>query len=118
MAVVEVAHPAYPGQNIMTGSLAVVDNTLTLTRFMTWGVVSFQLTGTWTGTVTFECTVDGTTWVALQVFPSTSATGATTATVNGAWAITSNPWAGVRCRFSTATSGTVVVTIKNAPSQF
>jgi hypothetical protein len=117
MAANEVVHST-DSQLTVKGSLAATDNTLTLQRFITWGAVGFQLAGTFTGTVTFECTVDGTNWVALQVFPSNSSTGVTTATAVGVFVIANNAFQGVRVRFSTASSGTVLATIKSLPSQF
>lgn len=72
------------------------------------GGVALQLTGTWTGTVSFEATVDGLTWVAFNMVPSNSATPASTATGNGAWSANCAGYSAVRARFSTATSGTVI----------
>lgn len=77
---------------------------------------SFQLTGTFTGTVTFEASVDGTTFVGLMMYPSTSGTGALTATAVGIWAADTSGYAIARARFSTASSGTVVVYAKNVVS--
>lgn len=98
-------------------SLTATDNTVTLSRFTTWGALGFQVTGTWTGTITFECTVDGATWAALSVTPSNSATAVTTTTANGVWGFNNNFFQGVRARFSTASSGIAVVTIVSRPSQ-
>ena len=71
--------------------------------------VGLQLTGTWSGTVSFEALVDGeaNTWVAFNMVPSNSATAASTATGNGAWSANCAGYEAVRARFSTATSGTV-----------
>ena len=79
-----------------------------------WAV---QLTGTWSGTVTFEATVDGTTWVSFELEPTTDLSGTTssltaTATANGVWTGATRGVAGVRARFSTATSGTVNITVR------
>ncbi len=74
------------------------------------GSVAFQLTGTFSGTVTFEGTIDGTNWVATQVFPVGSSTGATTATAAGIWRMNATGLKSCRARCSTYTSGTVVVT--------
>jgi hypothetical protein len=77
----------------------------------TSGRLSLQLTGTWTGTVTFETCVAGqeANAVTVTAIPTNSATGVTTTTANGVWDI---DLAGrkARANFSTATSGTVVVT--------
>lgn len=78
------------------------------------GAIGLQLTGTWTGTVTFEATIDGLTWVALNMVPSNSATPASTATANGAFSANVAGYTTVRARFSTATSGSVTVTLQNA----
>lgn len=78
--------------------------------------ISFNLTGTWTGTVTFECSADsGVSWNALNVFPiNGTQTAVTTATANGLWGNWTQPVVVTQCRarFSTATSGTVVVTLR------
>mgnify|MGYP001566147037 CR=1 FL=1 len=78
--------------------------------------VALQLTGTWSGTVTFEATLEGNTWVAFNMVPSNSATAASTATANGAWSVNCGGYDAVRARFSTATSGTVKVTLQACPS--
>ena len=71
------------------------------------GGAALQLVGTWTGTVTFEGTVDGQTWVAFNMVPSNSATAASTSTSNGVWSANVAGFEAVRARFSTASSGTV-----------
>lgn len=78
------------------------------------GGVGIQLTGTWAGTVTFEATIDGLTWVAFNLVPSNSATAASTTTANGAWSANCAGYASVRARFSTATSGTVIASGQNS----
>lgn len=74
--------------------------------------VALQLTGTWTGTVTFEATVDGLTWVTFNLVPSASATAASTATSNGVWSGNCGGYDSVRARFSTATSGSVYASLQ------
>lgn len=75
--------------------------------------VALQLLGTWTGTVTFEATVEGNTWVAFNMVPSNSATAASTATGTGAWSANCAGYSAVRVRFSTATSGQVRATLRS-----
>lgn len=70
--------------------------------------VVIQLTGTWTGTVTYEVTLDGTTWVAILGTPTTTATQASTSTANQALQFETSGYFQFRARFSTASSGTVV----------
>jgi hypothetical protein len=76
--------------------------------------VAVQLTGTWTGTVTFEVSVDnGTTWVTQNMLPSTGTqTAVTSATANGVWYSSQLVGSQFRARFSTATTPPVVVTVR------
>ena len=113
----EVTH-AKDGQLLVQGTVTALQDTVTMTRMLTWGVLGVQITGTWTGTITFECNVDQATWVTVSVTPSNSTITAVNTTANGVWSIPNNAFAQVRCRFSTATSGSAVVTSKSLPSQF
>ena len=75
------------------------------------GMVGFQLTGTWAGTVTFEGTINGSDWVSLlrrEVGVDATPSGTTT-TANGVFVVDSAGLLKVRARFSTDTSGTVDV---------
>jgi len=103
--------------NVAQGSVTASNDAVYLTRLMTLGGVAIQVTGTWSGTLTFEVTVDGTNWAAFNVTPSNSGTDVSTTTANGAWSKQNNGYAGVRARFSTATSGTPVITIKYAATK-
>lgn len=78
--------------------------------------VALQLLGTWVGTVSFEATVDGDTWVAINMFPPDSTTAATTATANGVFLGHCAGLEAVRARFSTRTSGTVRAFMQGADS--
>lgn len=93
-------------------SNAGLNDTVTLARVITRGDVAFQITGTWTGTVTFEATVDGTTWVTFNVTPSASGTDVSTATAVGAWSKTTGGYAGFRIRVSIAGTGTPTFTVR------
>lgn len=70
-----------------------------------------QVTGTFVGTVTFEGTIDGTTWVAIG-FTSLAdmTTIATTAAAAGIFRATVLGLKQVRARVSAYTSGTITVT--------
>lgn len=78
--------------------------------------VAFQFTGTWSGTITFEGSVDGTTYQALNATPTNSSSATTTATSNGVWTGSVGGLRYARARFSTYTSGTAVITIQAAAS--
>lgn len=76
--------------------------------------VAFQLQGTFSGTASFEGTVDGGTWVALSVTPTNSTTTVTTATAAGVWYAGVGGLISVRVRVSTYSSGTVIANIRSA----
>jgi hypothetical protein len=76
------------------------------------GVVGIQITGTLSATITFEGTVDGTNYVALNCLPSNSGTAASTATAVGAFTVSSGGYAAIRARCSAYTSGSPVLTVR------
>lgn len=80
------------------------------------GAIAVQLTGTWAGTVTFEGTIDGVTWVALNLVPTNSSTAASTATTTGIWMGNVAGLEAVRARFSAVTSGTVQAFMLGTPA--
>lgn len=73
-----------------------------------YGTVSFQITGTWSGTITFEAT-NASTWVAILATNITSGASATTTTANGVYAVASSNARFVRARMSSYSSGTAAV---------
>ena len=94
-----------------TGSLAAAAQTVAL-ALNGDSAASIQLTGTWVGTVTFEGTTDGTTWVPVNALPSTSSVPATTATVNGLYRLTPGGLAQLRAHMTAFTSGSATVTAR------
>lgn len=95
------------GANGATGSLG--DGSRTNTAFM--GV---QLTGTFTATVTFQGTIDGTNWVSISARPYSglydSTLAVNTATAVGAFLIDVTGLRGVRLNVTAYTSGTITYT--------
>lgn len=73
-------------------------------------IVAYQLTGTFSGTVTFEGSVDGTNYVAIAAEPIGGGSSVTTATAAGIWRVRAGGLHSVRARVSTYTSGTFVIT--------
>ena len=71
--------------------------------------VLYQIFGTWAGTITFEGTVDNSTWASIQAEPLATGTKATTTTGSGLFRIDASGLFKTRCRFSVDTSGTVSV---------
>lgn len=94
-----------------SGSLDTVDETATL-NLLGFPGAAIQISGTWVGTVTFEVSIDGTTYAAANFTPPNSTTAATSATGNGIWAGSVVGYKYLRARFSTATSGTAVVSLR------
>lgn len=71
--------------------------------------LTMQITGITTATITFEATVDGSNWVAVQTTDLNAGTSATTATANGIYRLTVLGLLQVRPRISAYTSGTITV---------
>lgn len=73
---------------------------------------AIQLSGTLTSlTVTFEATVNGSTWASKTCFPTGSTSGVTTATAVGVWRCDINGYSAIRVRVSTYVSGTVTADV-------
>jgi hypothetical protein len=71
-----------------------------------------QVTGTWTGTLTFEATVDGTNYGPIGATPAVGGLGVTTTTTaNGIWSENIAGWLAIRVRATAAMTGSAVVTI-------
>ncbi len=73
------------------------------------GSVAAQITGTWTGTIEFEGTVDNSNWFSIKALPPTSSTTATNSSANGQWVIGAAGYHAVRFRASAWTSGTATI---------
>lgn len=77
----------------------------------TLGAAGVQVTGTWTGTLTFEGSVDGTTYVAMAATPVVGGSTVSTTTANGLWRCNVAGLQAMQVRGSAAMTGTAVVTI-------
>ena len=84
--------------------------------------VIFQITGTFTGTLSFETSLDGTNYTALGVLnvaavsPATFVTSATAPAIFTMTQPTARGISDIRIRMSSYTSGDAVVTLKAARS--
>lgn len=74
------------------------------------GSASFDVSGTFSGTLTFEA-FGGNTWQALNVTPSNSSTATTTTTSGGLWQANVAAYTQIRVRCSSYSSGSPVVVI-------
>jgi hypothetical protein len=95
-----------------TTTVAAAQDAATISGLPSVGSVGIQVTGTFSATITFEATVDGTNYVALNCLPSNSSTTASTATAAGAFTVSSGGYAAVRARCSAYTSGSPVLTVR------
>ena len=91
-----------------TGNGTAMDCTAATRGAMT--VLTMQVTGITTATITFEGTIDGTNFVAVQATNLNSGSAATTATADGLYRITVLGLVSVRARISAYTSGTITIT--------
>jgi hypothetical protein len=76
--------------------------------------VAVQLLSGLTGTVTFEVTVDGSTWVATEATPAAGGAVVTTATATGAWRVSVGGFTQFRVRCSAYTSGSAICHVATA----
>lgn len=85
-----------------------------------YGAVGVQLldaqavSAAWSGVVSFEASLDGVTYVALNMTPSNSVTPATTGSAAGCWSGNCGGYRFFRARLSTATAGAVRVNLQSA----
>jgi hypothetical protein len=96
-----------------TGSITATAQAITVSTGQQ-GAVGIQITGTWSGTIVFQATVDGTNYVAVKcINANTGLVLATTGTTaNGMWQCAAGGLASVRALSSgTWTSGTATVTL-------
>jgi hypothetical protein len=95
-------------QTVITGSASANNTDLLSTACDQFRSACFQITGTWTGTISFQVSLDGTNWVALACSNSASLSGtfAASATSNAIFAASLAGYQFFRLRFTAYTSGT------------
>ena len=79
------------------------------------GAVGIQITGTFSATVTFEATTDGSNWTAVMATNLNDDSRATTATAAGHYTILYGSAIRVRARISSYSSGSVTITGRLIP---
>ena len=103
--------PIYRPDTTATGTIAALSANVAIALNGQSGV-AIQITGVWVGTLQFEGTVDGTTWVAVNgVFAGASAPGPTT-TANGVVRVTPSGLAQFRITATAWTSGTATISLR------
>jgi hypothetical protein len=78
---------------------------------------AIQLSGTWTGTVSFDANTDGGNWTAIDGIPISGTSASSGSTGNGIFRFNVAGITRIRARFSTPTSGTVTVSIALSAGQ-
>jgi len=91
-----------------TGTITALNGTVAI-DVGGYGAVGIQLSGTWSATVTFEATVDGTNWTTLEVWPTGGSSPQTTSTSNGVFYAPCGGLNQIRARASAFSSGTIQV---------
>ena len=103
-------------RNQTTGSLTTNGQSLSLAyREFFNGGIGVQVTGTWTGTLEFRMTIDGTNSVAVIATDVTSGTQATTTTANGVFKFDVVGALAVSVASTAAMTGTATVTLVALP---
>jgi hypothetical protein len=106
--------PSY--RNTTNGTITAQDGAVTLSwREFYNGGVGTQVTGTYSGTLTFQVTIDGTNWVAVQSLNVTTGTEGTTTTGTGIFRFDVVGIQQTRVIATAWTSGTATVTIVALP---
>lgn len=94
-----------------SGSLAGAAQVVTL-ALAGQSAAAAQITGTWVGTITFEASLDGTTWTALNAVSASTSSPQTTTTVNGLYRLTPGGLQQIRANMSAFTSGSASVLLR------
>lgn len=80
-----------------------------------FGAVGIQIAGSFSGTLVFEGSIDGTVWSAVNATPPNSTTAVSSATSTGLWIAVVGGLVFVRVRLSAYASGLAVVNITAVP---
>lgn len=97
-------NPAFTDVVAQNASLNV-NGATSVTQLRGQSVVGFQLTGTWTATIQFEATIDGTNFFSILTYPTAGGAPVTSTAANGNWVAECAGFYQVRLRVSAFTSG-------------
>jgi hypothetical protein len=115
LAILTAAVACAQGQALTkTGSLTASTQNVVEPVNSGTGTVLVQLAGTFTATVQFEATLDGTNYAAAMALPAGGGGGVNSATAAGLWVIPASGYVGVRARCSSYSSGTITVTMNRS----
>lgn len=102
--------PAF-AQQIASGSLTATGDSVTAFIPTNTPAVAIQVSGTWTGTITFQGSADGVTFITLLGSNATSGATASTTTANGVFGFGNSGFAVVRAYGTSVASGTALITV-------
>jgi len=102
--------PALTADRTATGTITSSQNVMVSTAG--GGTCVFNITGTWTGTIVFEGSIDGTNWVTANVSPFQFGNLVSSATANGQWLLNVGGLNSFRVRGNTVATGTANVWIE------
>lgn len=97
--------------NSQSGTLGALNAEVRL-PLAAFGGVAFQVQGTFSGTITFEASIQGQDFTAFRVVPANSSTATSTTTTTGLWAGSAVGYTVVRARMSSYSSGQAIVFIQ------
>lgn len=100
------------GNTAASGSITAVAQAVTITVPPGGGGVGIQITGTWTGQLDFQATLDGVNWEPVNTSNGVNSTNATAA--NGIFVLAAAGYSQIRARSTAWTSGTAVVTMNGS----
>lgn len=94
-----------------TGILAGATQTVSL-ALTDESAGSVRISGTWAGTITFEGTLDGTTWDSINAVSASTSNPQITTTVNGLYRLTPASFSAFRVNMTAFTSGSATITMR------
>jgi hypothetical protein len=107
-----------PSDSTATGTITNTQNVAVSTAGTS--ALMVQIEGTWTGTVVFEVTLDGTNWQAALVYPvfPDASPAVSSATANGNWTLSVGGVRQFRVRGNTVATGTATVFLTAGQGQY
>ena len=97
------------------GTLGIADAVVTATTGADKSV-TIQVSGTWSGTITFEASIAG-TWTAIPVIRQSTYGLASTTTANDLFVVSNPGFSQIRAKMTAYTSGFATVAIKGGPAE-
>ena len=104
-------------QRVVSGKLSALNSATQMSTATGYSACSAAVSGTFSGTLTFEQSADGGNWFAAYLTPNSGGSAASTATGSffGTITLLGAPW--FRVRMSTYVSGTATVTTYCSPAE-